>query len=471
MDAVRLRVREIGCFERPVRFRMPFRFGSATMTEMPQAFVRVRVRLEDGRESWGQAAELMAPKWFDKSPELSNDDNADQLRRAVRHYGELLLSSDLDTAFGHYAAAYHPHLAVCRENGLNPLVASFGPALIDRAVLDALCRIHGLGFADAMHANLPAMAPQRLVGGFEDVDFGAFLAGLEPRRTVAARHTVGLVDPLTAADQNPGDRLDDGLPETLEEVIARYGNRYFKIKVGGDVAADLERLLAIAAVLDAASASYDVTLDGNEQYRDLDQLHELIAAVRADPKLERFSRSVLFLEQPIHRDRALAEDLSGLSASWPVIIDESDEDLGSFPAARGCGYSGVSSKSCKGFYKALINLARCRMWSTPEHRFLMSAEDLSCQAGLSLQQDLALVSLLGIEHVERNGHHYARGMAGVPEAEQAAFLAAHPDTYERIGDSVCLRVVDGMIETGSLAGPGYGTRVEPDWNSMAPMGA
>ncbi len=35
----------------------------------------------------------------------------------------------------------------------------------------------------------------------------------------------------------------------------------------------------------------------------------------------------------------------------------------------------------------------------------LSGEDLTCQAGLAVQQDLALVSLLGLSHVERNGHH------------------------------------------------------------------
>ena len=37
-----------------------------------------------------------------------------------------------------------------------------------------------------------------------------------------------------------------------------------------------------------------------------------------------------------------------------------------------------------------------------------------------------MVNLLGIKHVERNGHHYVDGMAAQPEGEQQAFLAAQP---------------------------------------------
>ena len=73
----------------------------------------------------------------------------------------------------------------------------------------------------------------------------------------------------------------------------------------------------------------------------------------------------------------------------------------------------------------------------------MSAEDLTTQAGLAVQQDLALVALLGLGHVERNGHHYVRGLAALPLTEQAAFLAAHPDLYVRDGDLVRLRIDRG----------------------------
>ena len=54
----------------------------------------------------------------------------------------------------------------------------------------------------------------------------------------------------------------------------------------------------------------------------------------------------------------------------------------------------------------MLNAARCAVWNAqdPAARYFMSAEDLTTQAGLSLQQDLALLNLLGIHHVERNGH-------------------------------------------------------------------
>jgi hypothetical protein len=124
---------------------------------------------------------------------------------------------------------------------------------------------------------------------------------------------------------------------------------------------------------------------------------------------------------------------------------------------------------CKGLYKSILNAARCAQWSTPDRRYFMTAEDLTTQAGLAVQQDLALVNLLGLTHVERNGHHYVNGMADLPAHEQAAFLAAHPDLYERSHGAVRLRITNGELAIGSLACIGFASGAEPDWAALAPM--
>ena len=95
-------------------------------------------------------------------------------------------------------------------------------------------------------------------------------SNLAPLRSVAARHTVGLADPLTAAEIPPDERLDDGLPQALDECIATYGFRFFKLKLSGRIEADVPRLVRIGEVLARrAPAGYAFTLDGNEQFRDL----------------------------------------------------------------------------------------------------------------------------------------------------------------------------------------------------------
>jgi hypothetical protein len=432
---VRFSIQEIDFFERPVKLRMPFRFGVVTLTESPQAFVRARIRLENGKEAEGGAAELLAPKWFDKDPTLSNADNFEQLRASMRAARAQYLDSEPDTACGHS----RPTVG---------LVENYGPALVDRALLDALCRALGISFYEAIRKNVVGLdlAPR-------------FLESLKPRTGIAARHTVGLVDPITAAEK----KLNDGLPETLEEVIAHYGHRWFKLKVGGDVKADVERLSAIASVLDRLAEPYHATLDGNEQYEDAGGVRTLWSAIKAAPRLQRLAASIVYIEQPIKRQSALEQPIS---LEKPVIIDESDDSLDAFPRAKALGYKGVSSKTCKGIYKSLINAARCAEWG---EGYFMSGEDLTVQAGLALQQDLALVSLLGLTHVERNGHHYVNGMAGLPAAEQKNFLDSHQDLYDYSHGAARLRIKGGTIQMKSLDCPGYASRALPDWKTMKEM--
>ncbi len=455
---MKFKLQAVDLFERDVRLRMPFRFGVVTLTEAPQAFARVRIRLADGREATGGAAELLAPKWFDKNPALSNANNFDQLRAALSIARQAYLSGGEDTAFGHQRAYYRAQIDVGGALGLNSLVACYGPALLDRAIIDALCRALGVSFSEAVQKNLLGLTP------FEGIDLPAFAAGLRPASHIAARHTVGMVDRITAAD--PGAAVKDGLPETLEQVVAHYGHTYFKLKVGGDLAADLDRLCAIAAVLDRIDAPYHASLDGNEQYADVEGIVALWEKMKETPRLARMLSSIIFIEQPIKRQNAFAANVGRLSAERPVIIDESDDSLDAFPRARALGYRGVSSKTCKGIYKSLINRARCAAWGEGT---LMSGEDLTIQAGLALQQDLALVSLLGLSHVERNGHHYVNGMADLPATEQQAFLAAHGDLYEHSHGAVRVAIRQGQLAIGSLQCTGYASSVLPDWTAMKTM--
>jgi hypothetical protein len=468
MTAPAFRVREIALYERDVRLRMPFRFGVVTLTQAPQCYVRARIETADGRSAWGAAAEILAPKWFDKNLALSNEDNFDQLRLALRLAADAYTAGGADTAFGHFAAHYDAQIAGGSRHGLNRLVSNFGPAQIDRAVLDALCRLEGVSFYDAMRGNLAGIDPTRLathVGDLAEFDIAAFLARLSPAASVAARHTVGLVD-VIAGHPN---QVNDGLPESLEEVVAAYGHTYFKLKVGGEPQADLARLTEIAAVLDRIEAPYVASLDGNEQYNDLAALLDLWRRMTEAPMLKRLVASIAFIEQPITRAHALDGDVSALSTVKPVIIDESDDSLGVFPRAKSLGYAGVSSKCCKGLYKSILNAARCAQWNAGGGRYFMTGEDLTTQAGLAVQQDIALINLIGLTHVERNGHHYVNGMMDLPGTEQAAFLAAHPDLYEKSHGAVRLKIRGGRLQIGSLASTGFASGAYPEWDKLKPL--
>lgn len=294
------------------------------------------------------------------------------------------------------------------------------------------------------------------------LDAPAFLRSLSPVPAIAARHTVGLLDPLDAGDPRP--EVNDDLPVTLEEVIAAYGNTYFKLKVGGDIAVDIERLTRIAAILDRRVGSYLATLDGNEQYAGTEAVAELVRRMAKAPALGRLRASTLFIEQPIARATALDQPLGALGTQVSIIIDESDGEDDALLRALALGYRGVSSKACKGVWRSLVNAARLKAAGAGA---ILSGEDLTTQAGLAEQQDLALVSLLGLGHVERNGHHYVDGFGSAPSSEAEAFRAAHSDLYAAGNGPVRLNIRGGLIALGSInAADGLGAAVHPDFAAL-----
>jgi L-alanine-DL-glutamate epimerase-like enolase superfamily enzyme len=464
-----LRILAIELFERPVALRLPFRFGVVTLTACPQAFVRVRIRTETGREAEGAAAELLAPKWFDKNLSLSNEDNFDQLRASLALAREAYLSDKtMRPAVKHFAAHYQDQIDVAGARGLNPLIACFGPALLDRAILDALCRALGISFYQAMAANIAGI-DATLTPDLEGFDLNGWLGSLQPAQSIAVRHTVGLVDAIATAELQ--SRVNDGLPETLEEAIEAYGCTYFKLKLSGAAEADISRLRRIAATL-GRLPHYLITLDGNEQFPDAAAVVAFWRQMQATPELERLAAATLYIEQPLPRAVTLNTDIMALADAIPVLIDEADNTLDAFAEAIRHGYAGVSSKTCKGLYRSLLNAARCRNLNrSGGARFFMSAEDLTTQAGLAVQQDLALVSLIGLTHVERNGHHYVDGFVGqgAGGAERQAYLAAQPGLYEARGDNVRLAIRVGCLDLSSLSAVGFANRAQPDWATLRPM--
>ena len=86
-----------------------------------------------------------------------------------------------------------------------------------------------------------------------------------------------------------------------------------------------------------------------------------------------------------------------------------------------------------------------------------------------VQQDLAMASILGLEHVERNGHHYCRGLDHLSKNEVEACLARHPNLYEPFGEGARLKIQDGFLDVASLHTQGFGAVMEPDFEFMTAL--
>jgi hypothetical protein len=461
-----LRLVQTRLYRAELMTRMPFRFGIANMTAVPHVFVDVQVEFADGVRR-GVAADHLPPKWFTKNPSRSVTEEISEMELVISHaQGQALEIGEAASPFAFWQELWKRSESWVRSSGLPPLLVHFGTSLVERAVIDAFCRARGQSFAAALRENTLG------------IDLGAIhpsLAGSQPRswlrpppQRLFARHTVGLSDPLTEAEMASEDRLDDGLPQSLEACIGRYGLHHFKIKIGKPD--DLPRLRAIAAVLDRfAPADYACTLDGNENFPDLAGFKDFWSQFSADPSLAEMRSRLLFVEQPFHRAVALTPEIGAMAERWPsrppIVIDESDAELCSLPQALALGYSGTTHKNCKGVMKGIANacLLAQRRRERPGVRWSFSGEDLSNIGPVALLQDLAAQAALGVESVERNGHHYFAGLSMWPKSVQTQVLRHHPDLYRETERGwPAVRIEDGTISVASVAAAPFGVGFEVD---------
>ena len=474
MHRMRVRISNVSFAVSDCVTRLPFRFGINTMTWAPTLTARVELETEAGA-AVGYSADLLVPKWFEKDPGKSLQDDVNGLIASALAAGKVAAdpqrSSKDETVFELWWRIYQARVHSRPAEASDRLLRGFGVALVERAIIDATCRASGESFFEALKGDLFGIQPGAVYSELEDWSMAESL-GPAPTDRVNLRHTIGLVDVLRTCDLQPGQGPDDGLPESLEQDIDAFDLRWFKLKLCGDASVDLPRTLAFADVLaEKVDGPAYVTVDGNEQFPNLDTLVAFFGDLNDDQRGARLLQNLLCIEQPLPRAISFADssrkNLAALNEIAPVILDEADHGIEAFPRALELGYCGVSMKNCKGVFRALLHRGLCE-----EHTgstAFQSGEDLTNLGVLAVQQDLATVAALGLSHVERNGHHYFRGLGHLPAAEAASAAHVHPDLWTRQEDETFLRIEGGALKLGSLQGAGYGYSSEIDWDSRTPL--
>jgi len=449
-----------------LRTRLPFKYGVATLTETPHVFVRVKLRV-DGRESWGVAADHLPPKWFTKNASRPVDEEIAELEAVVAKAAEFARGLKVASVFDLWLAIDRRVEAARRELGWPALLAHFGPSLVERAAIDACCRVNTTTFATALRNGSLGLRLEEIHPELAGQHVSDLLPAT-PLQEVSVRHTVGLADPIDASDERV--RIDDGLPETLAENIAAYGLSHFKVKFTGP--ADLPRLERVfATIVSASKGPLCLTLDGNESFTSVEAFRALWASLAVLPAWTAVREGLWCVEQPFHRDVALSDETTSALRAWegrpPLIIDESDAECDSLRRALAGGYVGTSHKNCKGVFRGVANacLLVARRRQSPGSLFLQTGEDLANIGPVALLQDLSVQATLGIASVERNGHHYFRGLSFLPEALQTQVLAAHPDLYRRHERGfVTLDVREGRLNVQSILAAPFGVGIPAEFS-------
>lgn len=457
-----------------LRRRMSFHFGNVHVTRGPQILLTLDAEV-DGAVTTGQSMGALAPMWFYKDPDMSLEDGVAAMLdvfEATCDHAESLGARP--SPFALWSALYD-NVGSWANNTPHPdLLWSYGVSLVEQAIIDAYCRTVGIAFPDAVRENKIGLDLGAIHPELSDAEPSDLLP--DPVDEVAIRHTVGLSDPLTADEVSPDEQLDDGLPQTLTEYVDEQGIDHFKIKLAAD-GGDADRLRTIHDIVaDGSVDGYAFSLDANEQYDDVADFRDQWESMREDSDLAAFLDNLLYVEQPLPRDEAFSDATAETFAAWdnrpPVIIDESDSDLDSLRRALDCGYAGTSHKNCKGVFKGLANscLVERRRRRTDDREYLMTGEDLTTLGPVELPEDFVVAATIGMDNVERNGHHYYSGLSAFSEDVQEAALESHSDLFTRHEDGfVTLDVRDGRVSLNSVLDAPFGHMVDLDPTDAIPV--
>ena len=473
MVPVRLHEAALSVRSRPLR--LPVRLGGTLRERLDELHLTLELSTADGTRARGEAADVLAPAWFD--PLLPTGSLA--LAAGARTAVDVAVASARvpRPLYRIWRDTYEAAVALGGDRGMSPLAAGHGASLVERALCDGLGRALDLPWHEVLRRNL---------GGIELGDVHPELAGAAPADVLPprpagrlqVRHTAGPDDPLQEADLPRGDASNDAAPEPLDACVRRRGLRHFRIELEGRPDSDGDRLQRIAEVLSGVEG-LSVVLDGGEAFADPADLHVLLDRLESGPEAgRRLYAAIAWVEQPFPRAEALdptrCREVADLSRRKPVFIDESDETLGTFKRAAGLGYGGTSCRISNGLTKALANLALCRRWNdgaAPRSCRLSGAELLSLPV-VGLHQHLAQMAALGVDPVECRGAWHQPGLGHLSPAERGACEGIHGALYEELAAGRSrLAIHGGQLDVRSLnraAGLGVGFPIDPSrWVALS----
>ena len=441
-----IRILEVAHRFEDFKYRAPYQFGGRTVDHVTLLNVRCRVRTGAGREAWGFGSMPLGNAWsfpgvpFDVSLGAMRA-LADELRgvtAACQERGHPIdFARVLDPEFLKAAAS------VGRSRGLAAPIPKLCTLVVaspfDAALHDAYGKAFGLSAYDTYGPKFMTRDLSHDLGAPFRGEYLDRYVPSKPQPAMPVFHSVGASDPLETADVK--QRIEDGLPNTLEEWIARDGLIRFKIKLnGGNLPADIDRVIRIDRIVSRTLPGRGVQdwkylLDFNEGCPNVGYLLEFMRKVReATPA--GFAR-ILYIEQPTARD--LEKDRQNVmheaAKLTPIVADEALTDLASLMLAREMGYTGVALKACKGQSHAMLLAAAAQKYG-----MFLCVQDLTCP-GASLIHSAGIAARVpGNAGIEANARQF------VPAAN-APWEARFPGLFT---------IKNGVMQTGQLTGPGLG---------------
>ncbi|MBA3438883.1 MAG: hypothetical protein H0T92_03325, partial [Pyrinomonadaceae bacterium] len=313
--ATDMRVEEVSYNFEDYLYRAPYKFGGRVVDRVTLLNVYCTARSSDGHAAQGFGSMTLGNMWAFPSRVMSYDTTLGAMK---------MLAGRIQKITAEYQGNGHPieinfaleplYLQAAAEVSRELKLAALIPKLcmlvvaspFDAAMHDAFGKLHNRSAYQTYGPDLMSYDLARYLG----IDFRGEYLDRYVRRMPVARmhvyHSVGALDPLTAADIK--QRIGDGLPETLPEWINYNGITHVKIKLNGEDAKwDIERVVSIDRVVAETleqgrrkPVSWKYLLDFNENCADVDYLLEVLGQIKV--RTPDGFRRIQYVEQPTARD-------------------------------------------------------------------------------------------------------------------------------------------------------------------------
>ncbi len=459
-----VRVWQVGLYFLPIHTRVPLKFGPETLTEVTCARVCVRVsnRLGQTAEGWGETPLSVQWVWPSSLPYQHRHQRLqDFCKRLAGAWAEF-------DGWGHpleLGYDFKEHVLPRCLAEANQAQQADGEPMPWLAAL-VCCSAFDLAVHDAYGHLLGRDIYSTYGPEFLNRDLGSFLtpaagsavsfAGRYPEeflvhpapQSLRAWHLVGGLDLLRVSELK-GDEPKDGYPVLLSDWIARDGLTCLKIKLRGNQWDwDYHRIVQVGKMAVEHHVEW-LSADFNCTVTDPAYVNSLLDRLRDEQP--RIYGMVLYVEQPFPYDLEHHRiDVHSVSARKPLFLDESAHDWRLIQLGRELGWSGVALKTCKTQTEAILSAC----WAKA-HGMTLMVQDLS-NPMLAQIPHLRLAAHVGtIMGVETNGMQFYPE-ASLPEQ------AVHPGAYQRR---------DGKVDLSSLAGPGFGYRLDEIKRELPPAAA
>ena len=238
-----VKIKEVAFSFDDFQYRAPMKFRATVVDQVTLLNVRVRVRSIAGAEGVGFGSMTLGNVWSFPSSTLRYEDTLAAMKQLAGKIAAIAETSGISGDPIELSHQLEPqYLAVA---GAIPTLCTLVVAsAFDAAMHDAFGKLLGLNCYQTYGPEYVAHDLRRYLDPRFKGEYLDRYISEQARPCLYVYHLVGALDALTAADLD--HRVNDGLPETLEEWVRAEGVDHIKIKLDGDnLEWDVNRTLSV----------------------------------------------------------------------------------------------------------------------------------------------------------------------------------------------------------------------------------